>query len=194
MRIMSAVRESDTERWIRFKKGNDHSFSAIYAEYSGKLYLYGQKFTKQAAIIEDCIQELFMELYKNRKTIGMTDNILRYLMKSYRRKILRHLKRELRYEKNQIKEEIPFEVSYSVEHDLILKEESDQRTKMYLTALQSLSPRQKEAIYLRYTKELEYEDISEIMEISVESCRNLISKAVSTLKEFMQNNYSDNII
>lgn len=124
----------------------------------------------------------------------MTDNIFRYLMKSYRRKILRHLKRELRYEKNQIKEEIPFEVSYSVEHDLILKEESDQRTKMYLTALQSLSPRQKEAIYLRYTKELEYEDISEIMEISVESCRNLISKAVSTLKEFMQNNYPDNII
>ena len=56
---------------------------------------------------------------------------------------------------------------------------------MLLRALNELTPRQKEAIYLRFTKELDYNATADIMDISVEACRNLISKAISTLKKWI---------
>jgi RNA polymerase sigma factor (sigma-70 family) len=50
-------------------------------------------------------------------------------------------------------------------------------------ALAGLSPRQKEAVYLKITEELDYLQIAEMMDISVVSCRNLIAKAIKSLKE-----------
>ena len=72
---------------------------------------------------------------------------------------------------------------WSVEHDIILEEVSKQKSKMLLRALNKLTPRQKEAIYLRFTKELDYTAIAGIMDISVEACRNLISRAISILRK-----------
>ena len=72
---------------------------------------------------------------------------------------------------------------WSVEQEIILREISEQKSKMLLLALNELTPRQKEAIYLRFTKELDYTPIAGIMDISVEACRNLISKAISILRQ-----------
>jgi len=82
--------------------------------------------------------------------------------------------------------EYHFDVTWSVEHELILEEVSEQKSKMLLEALNELTPRQKEALYLRFTKELDYKEVAGLMDISVEACRNLISKAISTLKKWME--------
>jgi len=80
-------------------------------------------------------------------------------------------------------EEYQFEVVWSIEHDLIIEEEANQKKTSLLKALDKLTPRQKEVIYLRFTKELDYCSIAEIMNISIESCRNLISKAIFNIKK-----------
>ena len=83
----------------------------------------------------------------------------------------------------EMTDEYPFEVVWSVEQELIVEEESKQRSSLLLKALSELTPRQKEAVYLRFTKELDYAVIAEIMDISIEACRNLISKAISNMKK-----------
>jgi len=181
---MKLSNPTDTEVWLSFKNGDDRAASYIYQEYFPVLYRYGLKFTTLTSLVEDTIQDLFTELVKNRKTLGDTDNILFYLMKSFRRKLLRRMGNANRYDlTGEITDEYPFEMVWSAEHDIILEEESKQRSQMLLKALGELTPRQKEAIYLRFTKELDYAVIAEIMNISVESCRNLISKAISMMKK-----------
>ena len=174
---------TDTEIWSLFKKGDNRAFSYIYSENTEKLYRYGLKFTSEITLVEDAIQELFADLIKNRKTLGDTDNILYYLLKSFKRKLLRKIQTENHYEHNKDAAAYNFEVTWSVEHDLILEEEASQKSKMLETALKELSPRQKEAIYLRYTRELDYNVVAGLMDISVEACRNLISKAITVLKK-----------
>jgi RNA polymerase sigma factor (sigma-70 family) len=56
------------------------------------------------------------------------------------------------------------------------------KQEMLTEAISKLTPRQREAIYLRFSKEMDYKAIAGIMEISVESCRNLISRAINTMK------------
>jgi RNA polymerase sigma factor (sigma-70 family) len=176
---------TDAEIWTSYKKGEEWAISFIYSEHAEKLYRYGLKFTSEITVIEDALQDLFAELVKTRRTIGNTDNILYYLLKSFKRKLLRKLQTEKRYERSETSNEYQFDVTWSIEHEIILEEISDHKSKILLMALNELTPRQKEAIYLRFTKELDYKDIAGLMDISVEACRNLISKAITTLKKWI---------
>jgi len=180
---MESLRECESKLWQLFKQGDDGAFSAIYNHYSTRLYYYGLKFTRNRTLIEDTLHDLFYELIRNRKSIGHTDSIFPYLLTSFRRKLFRKLKSESRYNLQGEQEEYEFDVMYSIEHEIILEEHSLRRKDLFARALQQLSPRQKEAIYLRFTSELEYGEISSIMEMSLEACRNLICRAIRALKE-----------
>ncbi len=183
---MNSTGLTDTEIWTSFKKGEEWAISCIYAEHAEKLYRYGLKFTSDISFIEDALQDLFAELIKNRKNIGDTDNILFYLLKSYKRKLLRKMQTEKRFVSDEELQEYHFDVIWSIEHELILEEVSEQKSKMLLKALNELTPRQKEAIYLRFTRELDYNEVAGLMDISVEACRNLICKAISILKKWIE--------
>lgn len=183
---MEILKQDEGRAWDMFKNGDNQMFADIYSAYSLKLYHYGLKFTQNRTVIEDSIQELFFELLKNRKTIGHTDNILRYLLKSFRFKLFRILKHEKRYDHSHESGDYVFELNFSIEHDMILKENADQRTTLFQKALLELTPRQKEAIYLKFTGGLDYKEVSAIMDMGLESCRNLIYRAVKSLKEAVQ--------
>jgi RNA polymerase sigma factor (sigma-70 family) len=188
---MNSTGLTDTEIWASFKKGEEWAISLVYTRHAEKLYRYGLKFTSEITVVEDALQDLFAELIKNRKNIGHTDNILFYLLKSFKRKLLRKMQTEKRFVSEEELQEYPFDVSWSVEHELILEEVSEQKSKMLLKALNELTPRQKEAIYLRFTRELDYKGVAGLMDISVEACRNLISKAISTLKKWIEEKGGD---
>ena len=175
---------TDSDIWLSFKRGDKKAVSFIYKEYFPVLFRYGLKFTHHTSLVEDTIQDLFAELIKNHKTVGDTDNILFYLLKSFRRKLFRKLDNAHRYDLTDVMtDDHPFEVVWSVEQDIIGDEENEQRSAILLKALGTLTSRQREAVYLRFTKELDYAVIAEIMHISIEACRNLISKAVSNLRQ-----------
>ncbi|SRR5690554_5763567 len=174
---------TDIELWASFKKGDDKAFELIYCHNFDKLYFYGLKFTSNHVWVEDAIQELFSELLNKRKHLGDTDNILFYLLASFKRKLLRKIQGEQRFDYDESMENIGFDVVWSVEQEIILREISEQKSKMLLQALNELTPRQKEAIYLRFTRELDYKEVAALMDISVEACRNLISRAISILRK-----------
>ena len=187
---MELLKPTEAERWSKFKGGDNDALSMIYGENSKRLYQYGLKFTPIFSIIEDSIQELFCDLVKNRRNLGDTNNIQFYLIKSFKRKLLRQLQKEKRYNLNDSGEEYNFEISHSIEHDIIIEEKSNQKIYLLHKAITKLSPRQKEVIYLKFTLELEYEQIAEIMDMSIESCRNLICKAIKSLKDSFQSDGS----
>ncbi len=56
---------------------------------------------------------------------------------------------------------------------------------MNIKALNELTSRQREAIYLRYFEELEFETIAIIMETNVQSVRNTIYRGMEVMRDFM---------
>ena len=178
----------DIDIWDSFKKGDEWALSYIYRRNCGILYNYGLKFTSDYALIEDTIQELFSGMIRNRQNLGNTDNILFYLLKSFKRNLLRRLQAKKRFEPSDSIEGNSFDVIWSVEQDIILEEFSQEKTRILVLALQELSPREKEAVYLRFYMEQDYNVIADIMEISVESCRNLICKAIKSLRKSLSGN------
>lgn len=179
---------TDNEIWTSFKEGDSKALSFIYAENSVLLYRYGLKVTSETFVIEDTIQDLFSDLIKNRENLGFTDNINFYLLKAFRRKLIRKLQKEKRLECSDSFDWYKFDIVWSAEHNIIAEETARQKSELLLDSLKSLTPRQKEAIYLRFTREMDYNSIAGIMEISEEACRNLISKAIKRLKKSISMN------
>jgi len=185
---MKLLKPADTELWAHFKHGDDEALTLIFTQNSKKMFLYGLKLTTNRSIIEDTIQDLFCDLVKSRKKLGDTDNIQFYLIKSFKRRLQRELQKDKRYDLKDSEKDFVFEITYSIEHDIILEEKSNQKLKSLHFALNDLSSRQKEAIYLKFTEGLDYGEIAEMMEMSIESCRNLICRAIRSLKDSMQAN------
>ena len=71
----------------------------------------------------------------------------------------------------------------SVEKTIIENENQEEKTKGLSKALGSLSSRQREAIHLKFNSEMTYEEISEILDISVESARTLIYRSIKELRK-----------
>lgn len=185
---------NDREIWSLFKQGDDRSLAFIYSRNASKLYHYGLKFSADKELVEDAIQDLFIELMKSRKNLGDTDNILFYLLKAFKRKILRKIHRERHQFDERFLENQRFEISWSVEHQFMLQEISFQQKNSMLQALNNLTNRQKEAIYLRFTRELDYRSVAGIMEISVEASRNLICNAIREIKKSLQKSDENSLI
>ncbi|HEY9488870.1 MAG TPA: sigma factor, partial [Chryseosolibacter sp.] len=78
--------------WKAFKKGSKEAFATIYKEHVRDLLNYGYKVTSDRRLIEDSIQDLFFELWKNRSGLSDTDSIRFYLFRALRYKIVRNAK------------------------------------------------------------------------------------------------------
>ena len=173
---------SDTLLWNDFIKGNEDSFRLIYNNHVRSLFKYGCNFTIDEALIKDCIHDVFIDLSKYRSRLGATNNIKLYLYKSLKRKIIRSLSKVsilgiLDPEKQ------PFHYSISVEDELIDNEFEQQRYQQLDKAMLSLSPRQKEAIYLKFVSDLSYEQLSIVMNLNYQSARNLVFRGLEKLRE-----------
>jgi RNA polymerase sigma factor (sigma-70 family) len=186
MNTIDNTKLTDNEKWERYKKGDDQVLSIIYNENARILYQYGLKFTLKRSIIEDVIQDLFSNLISNRKGIGTTDNIKFYLLKSFKRKLFRQLKKETRYKYSSDLDDYTFEVRYSIEHEIIIDEDLNYRAALLIKLLKRLSSHQREAIYLKFTLGLTYDEISEVMHMSIESGRNLIYRAIKSLRKSIE--------
>jgi RNA polymerase sigma-70 factor (ECF subfamily) len=52
-------------------------------------------------------------------------------------------------------------------------------------AINQLSNRQKEIVYLKLYQQLSYEEVSEIMQINYQAARNLFYQAIKSLRELL---------
>lgn len=59
--------------WEAFKMGNESAFIFIYETYFDPLFIYGNQFTNNEDLVKDAIQDLFVEVRKNRRKLGRTD-------------------------------------------------------------------------------------------------------------------------
>ncbi|HUX59476.1 MAG TPA: sigma-70 family RNA polymerase sigma factor [Bacteroidales bacterium] len=175
---------SDTLLWNNFRSGDEKSFENIYRTYVKPLYHYGSKFTNDKNFVLDCIQEVFVDIFTHRHNLGETNNIKLYLFVALKRKIICSL-----HKNNLIQsfpdEILPFLSIYSSENEIPDFETDPGKINKLNKALKMLSPRQKEAIYLRFVSELRYEEMCQIMNLNYQSVRNLVHRAIEKLRKII---------
>ncbi|MEL6923598.1 MAG: sigma factor, partial [Bacteroidota bacterium] len=81
----------DLRLWEELRAGKAEALNELYDRYVLLLFNYGSKITTDQGLIEDCIQELFVELWEKREKISSTTSVKFYLLKSISFRKMRRL-------------------------------------------------------------------------------------------------------
>lgn len=173
----------DTEIFVAIKKGDQKALSVLFLRYYDYLCHYASRITTQQAIVEECIQELFIYIFEAHHKLGEVKFVKAYLFRSLRRRILEKLNKERRLQYTLLGTEELINVSFSAE-DLLFQNENEACVRQTLAdALNQLSPRQREAIYLRYYNNLSTKEIAEVMGVASQTILNTLHQALKKIRK-----------
>jgi RNA polymerase sigma factor (sigma-70 family) len=173
----------ECELWRRFKSGNKTAFGEIFKIYYKPLSVYGQNIHPDYDFINDCIQEMFLEFWQYRQTIGDVNSVKFYIIKCFKRKVIRNLENLKKKETKSLKNNYDKIFTNSFESELVSEQVEQQKKLKVANEIRGLSKRQQEAVFLKFYQDLSYEEICSIMSLNYQSVKNLIHNSVKTLRE-----------
>ncbi len=169
--------------WKSFRSGDDKAFYELYDQYSDALYSFGMQFCKDPGFVKDCIHDLFLDLHKYRKQLRPTDSIQFYLFRALRRIIHRQkLKNSLLNMDHNI-EKILRSHAPASEEALIHSETQQANLDLLANAVSQLTKVQQRALFLKFEQDLDYTEIAILLNISVESARTNMYRALKALRK-----------
>jgi RNA polymerase sigma factor (sigma-70 family) len=181
----SLTNTDDISLWHSFLDGKFQAFEKIYTLYYRSLYEYGMRHADNEELIKDSIQDLFVKLWSNRRNLSSTDNIKYYLFIALKNQLINAQATSYKKQTAGIEEAEFFKMEFSADSVYMQQEKYKAQSVQLSEALNQLTPRQKEVIYLRYFEEIEYEQIAELMNISIKGVYKLNYRALDALKEIL---------
>lgn len=172
--------------WQAFLSGDEFSFTLIYEQNINALFSYAYKLTQSREVVHDSIQEVFVDLYLKRdKQHRPIKNLKSYMLVALRNFIVKRLIKERRNKICTLDDasDLSFYAEYSFQDKLIELEVSQEIRHKLQAEILKLPAQQKEIIYLKFEAELEYAEIAEVLQITVESARKLMYRAIKTLRK-----------
>lgn len=177
---MKQLKDKEFILWTKLKGGDPDALGDLYDLFIDDLFNYGMQFGKDKSCVMDCIHDVFFNLYKYRKTLANTDNVKYYLLRSLKNQILKQ-KTDKIVLLNENVQNSGF--SSSIEVQIIDDESLNEREFQLSNAINLLSKGQRYGLFLRFKEELSYVEIADIMNVSVETSRTIIYRAIKTLRK-----------
>ena len=176
--------KDDSFIWKEFLAGSKYAYEYIYKKYVQTLFTYGFTITSNEDLIKDCIQDVFVNIYINRKNLGSTNNIKLYLLASLKNLILMEFRKQNTYFKFKETVSKNDQISPNPVDKIINKEEEEEKKAVIDHIWTILTNRQKEIMYYRFVEGLSLTEIAEHQNMDYHSVANIISRSVKKIKQF----------
>ena len=182
-------------------KNKQSLYKWLYETYENDLFSYGIAFGISKELLEDAIHDVFLHLYEREHKLWESQNMKFYLLNCLKNRIRTIKKKEMNTE---FLEEGSDNYSFLIEvngFELIDEEKESQNDskktwelsdeekeraamqKQLKKMLDSLTDRQREAVYLRYTQGLSYEEIGKLMGIQPKAAQKLVYRAIEQMRK-----------
>ncbi len=180
--------ESDLRIWQSFRKGNKDAFQKIYFDHYRFLYNYCRKYTSDSSLVEDLLQDLFINILVRKDRLSDTDNIRLYLLGSIRRRLFKALNQKEHQVTDLFDSLNPsFHFEEGVEPSFGENEDENKTLKTIFKSVNNLGARQKEIIYMKYFSGLNNKEIAEVLGVSYQTVRNTLCNALRNIRKDFDN-------
>lgn len=177
-----ALQIQDKELWQSYREGDKQALGQLAERYYRVLKHYGLKFMVDGTVVEDCIQDLFLQLWQNRPQINDTDSVKHYLLKALRNHILQYLRSTTTISYEEIGWDDSMADAINAESLMIQRESLSILTNSIQAQLADLPAREREALYLRFYENLSIPEIALVMNVTRQSVSNSLQKALNKLR------------
>jgi RNA polymerase sigma-70 factor (ECF subfamily) len=167
---------SDHELTALLARDDNNAFKTLYDRHARALYLAAFKKLPVPHLLEDLLQEVFLNLYRKRGSLGEITNLRAYLHSALRNRILNELRNSLIHEQHHQQLPVTETTENPCQYDLHLLE------KRFGEALDRLSERSREIFLMSRRDELSYKEIAERLGISVKAVEKHMGKALHVMR------------
>ena len=168
----------------RLRDGDRDAFMTIVQLYQQKVFVMAYSILRNKEDALDVVQETFLRLYEKSGTYRPGRHFQAWLLRiaknlsiDYFRK---HRQKRREWETTQSLDEVPV----AVEDRASDSRDSDLRSA-FSRCVEKLAARQKLVFMMRHYNELQFQEISETLQISVGTAKSLHFKAVQNLKKWL---------
>lgn len=165
-------------------KGDEQAFKQIFDFYSNRLFAYVFKITNHEEIAEEIVMDVFLKVWTNRSDLAEIGRFDSYLYAMVRNRAFNIIKR-IAHEGAIIKELSLncTEYQQNTEDTVIYNDVKH----LLQDAIEKLPPQQKLVFMLSRDEGLKYQEIAEQLNLSKNTVKSHLKKAVSSLRVVFSN-------
>lgn len=182
---------------LRFKSGDQKAFEYIFKSFYSPLCLYASDLLRDDGLAQEIVQESFINFWEKRKNLEINQSLKSYLY----RMVHNHCISYLRSDKTRQTKKTEFEETVKAEQKIIDAISDDLVIDQYFKSnienvveatIDNLPTQCKEVFLLSRFESLSHKEIAKKLDISVNTVKVHISKALRRLEEAMRNMNASN--
>lgn len=178
---------TNEELWSQLREGSISAIEDLYRLNYQVLYSYAMKICGEKEMSKDCVQELFVTLWEKRGQLKEVSKVRSYLLQSIWHSLIKIMKKRNRTMGFDENNHYDIDVVFSAENVMIQNQMAKENKENLHNALNGLSSRQKQIIFMQYYEGLSIEEIQKITELKYQSIKNLTYRAMLSLRDSMKN-------
>ncbi|MCC1483741.1 RNA polymerase sigma factor [Winogradskyella immobilis] len=176
---MTSTNQDIEQLLLHCQSGDQRAQLEVYNRYNKAMYNTAIRIVKDSFKAEDIMQESFLTAFTKLNTLQDTKVFGAWLKRIVVNNSIAY------YNKTSKQNEVPLDtVLYKVEDDNGIEESNhnSDKVKQIMSAMKTLKPNYNLGLSLHLIEGYDYEEISDIMDISYANCRTLISRAKESLR------------
>lgn len=176
--------------WAKISNGDLKSFELLYHKYYRRLCLYAFSLLSDEYEAEEIVQDIYVNLWKNRKSIQITGSLKSYLFRAVHNQSVNAIKRKLT-KKNSVNNTLPGDswigLENMINYDAYILErlEAEDTEKKITEAIEMLPDQCKKIFKLSRLDNLSTTEISQKLNISTHTVRGQIQKAIQKILKYI---------
>ena len=165
--------------WSRFKTGDRFAFEEIYSEYIDSLFIYGSKISGDKELVEDSIQDLFIDIYRYKIDLKKPESFEFYLYKALKRIILKKLKKNKQFVQIENTNLWIFNIEDKYFHD----ELEESKLRALQKSLNELSENCRELLFYKFYSNLTYKEIGLLLGMKPDTAKKQVYRLLIQLRK-----------
>lgn len=156
---------------------NEQNFEQLFRENYIHLCRYANKFVADSSVVEDIVQNFFIEIWEKKHLAVQEDKFLAYACRAVKNSCIDY------YRRNVIKENYFDALMQEWQEGIEAEEEEFLYKQEVQKALRRLPEKCRQVFLLKYVSDLTYKEISDLMDISVNTVKYHLKEALRIMRK-----------
>lgn len=175
---------SNEQLFDMLQNSDEGAFTEIFSRYDKRIFAFILKMIKDHSVATDVTQEVFIRIWNKRENLEEVRNMEGYIFTIATNLTLNQIKQRLR--DREVREKLQTQWQHKITSDadnLLLLHDCENTVSR---ALQRLPPQQKRIYHLSRVEGMNYNEIAKSMNISPNTVRNHLVKALDTIRMYIE--------
>ncbi|MCF6194912.1 MAG: sigma-70 family RNA polymerase sigma factor [Kangiellaceae bacterium] len=177
---------SDEQLILRYAKGELASFERIYERHKGSLFRYCLRNFRQRAMAEECFQEIWLKIIKNRERYQPKALFTTYLYRIAQNTVIDFYRKDKKRSQDcEFDEEVLHDSANVQNAENIAAQSRRQRVNELRKHIAELPFEQRTTLLLKLNSNLSLEEIASILDCGKETIKSRLRYATIKLREIL---------